>query len=65
MHELNTKVQVHKKEETDMVPVELRAVVTPKPANEEGWDYRIEITEIINVFEPSEESEDEIIKIEN
>ena len=64
MHELNDKVQSYKKETTDMIPVEIRAVVTPKPQNEEGWNYRVDIQEIINVFEPSED-ENDVIKIEN
>lgn len=62
MHELDDMVQKYKKEDTDMVPVEIRAIKTPKPEGEEGWDYRLQVTEIINVFEPNAES-NSVIKI--
>lgn len=62
MHELDDMVQKYKKEDTDMVPVQVRGLITPKPEGEEGWDYRVEITEIINVFEPNPET-NSVIKI--
>ena len=62
MHELDEQVKKYKKEVTDMVPVEIRGIKTPKPENEEGWEYRIEVTEIINVFEPNTET-NSVIKI--
>lgn len=64
MHELDNRVKVYKKEHTDMVPVEIRAIKTHKPEGEEGWEYRLQITEIINVFEPNAES-NSVIKIES
>jgi len=53
MHELNTQVQKYKTEATDMIPVELRGKITPKPENEEGWAFRVEIKEIIAVSKPN------------
>ena len=43
MQELNEQVQKYKTEITDMVPVEIRGKITPKPENEEGWAFRVEI----------------------
>lgn len=62
MHELEDMVEKYKKEDTDMVPVEIMGIKTPKPENEEGWDYRIQITDIINVFEPNPDT-NSVIKI--
>ena len=64
MEELNDMVKPYKKEDTDMIPVEIRAKITPKPADEEGWPYRIEIKEILAVSEP-DESRNDVIKIGN
>ncbi len=62
MHELNNQVQQYKNEITDMVPVEIRGKITPKPKNEEGWPYRIEIKEILNVSKPNPQ-DNEVIKV--
>jgi hypothetical protein len=64
MHELNKKVEPFKKEVTDMVPVEIRGKITPKPDDEEGWPYRVEIKEILNVTQP-EPQDNEVIKLGN
>jgi hypothetical protein len=50
-----------KKEDTDFVQVEIRGKITPKPENEEGWPYRVEIKEILNV-KAAEES-NEVVKL--
>lgn len=55
MHELNEQAMKYKTAETDMVPVEIRGVITPKPENEEGWDYRVEIKQILKVSKPNPE----------
>lgn len=55
MHELNEQVMTYKTADTDMVPVEIRGKITPKPENEEGWDYRVEIKEILKVSKPNPE----------
>ena len=55
MHELNDQIQEYKAETTDMIPVEIRGVITPKPDNEEGWDFRVEIKEILSVSKPNPE----------
>jgi hypothetical protein len=52
MHELNDMAEKYKKVETDMVPVEVRGKITPKPENEEGWPFRVQIVEILNVSAP-------------
>ena len=62
MHELDKQVQQYKIETTDMVPVEIRGKIIPKPENEEGWPFRIEIKEILNVSKPKPE-DNTIIKI--
>ena len=62
MHELNAQVEKYKTEATDMVPVEIKGIITPKPENEEGWAFRVEIKEILNVIKPNPEGS-EIITI--
>lgn len=62
MHELNMQVEPFKNEATDMVPVEIRGKIFSKPENEEGWPFRLEIKEIINVSKPNPEN-NEVIKI--
>ena len=53
MHELDKQVQPYKKLPTDMVPVEIKGKIIPKPDNEEGWPFRVEIKEIIKVSKPN------------
>lgn len=55
MHELNNQAKQYKNADTDMVPVEVRGVITTKPENEEGWNFRVEIKEILNVSKPNPE----------
>lgn len=62
MHELNKQVEQYKIEVTDMVPVEIRGKIIPKPENEEGWPYRVEIKEILKVSKPNPE-DNEIIEL--
>ncbi len=62
MHELDKQVQQYKIEFTDMVPVEIRGEIIPKPEDEEGWSYRVEIKEILKVSKPNPEA-NEVIKI--
>jgi len=62
MHELDDMVKSYKTEDTDMVPVEIRGKITQKPEGEEGWPFRVEIKEILNVSEPDKDKSD-IIKI--
>jgi len=52
MHELNNQAKAYKKESTDMVPVEIKGIVTPKTEGEEGWPFQIEIIEIVKVNPP-------------
>ncbi|MBT8253643.1 MAG: hypothetical protein HKN00_01925 [Flavobacteriaceae bacterium] len=62
MHELDEMVKEFKKEPTDMVPVEIRGKISPKPEGEEGWPFRVEIKEILGVSPPNPKTTD-IIKI--
>ncbi len=62
MHELDKLVQQYKIETTDMVPVEIRGKITPKPEGEEGWPFRVEIKEILNVSKPNPQ-DNEVIKV--
>ena len=62
MHELNKQVQQYKKEATDMVPVTIRGKIVPKPENEEGWPFRVEIKEILNVSKPNPE-DNNVVKL--
>tara|TARA_R110002049_G_scaffold90686_2_gene227145 strand:- start:68561 stop:68977 length:417 start_codon:yes stop_codon:yes gene_type:complete len=64
MHELDKQVQAYKNEATDMVPVEIRGIITPKPENEEGWPFRVEIKEILTVSKPNSEANN-VIKLGN
>jgi predicted methyltransferase len=52
--ELAKKVKPYQREDFDMVPVAVKAVVKKNP-NEEGWDEVIEIKEIIKVSKPTDE----------
>jgi len=61
MHELDNMAKPFKKETTDFVQVEIRGKITPKPENEEGWDYRVEIKEILNV--KAAEKSNEVVKL--
>ena len=56
--ELNTKVASFKVQDTDMVPVEIKAELISKPANEEGWPFRVKIVEILNVTKQLSENKD-------
>ncbi|RLD29886.1 MAG: hypothetical protein DRI75_01890 [Bacteroidetes bacterium] len=62
MHELNEQIQQYKVAVTDMVPVEIRGKITPKPEGEEGWPFRVEIKEILNVSKPTPQDND-VIKV--
>ncbi len=62
MHELNNMAQQYKKEATDYVTVEVRGKIIPKSQNEEGWDYRVEIKEILKVS-ASKADENNVIKL--
>ncbi|MBN4057874.1 hypothetical protein JYT34_00355 [Olleya sp. AH-315-K02] len=62
MHELDKLIQQYKIETTDMVPVEIRGKIISKPENEEGWSFRVEIKEILNVSKPNPQN-NEVIKV--
>lgn len=58
MHELDKLVQKYKKVPTDMVPVEIRGEITDKKDDVILWEQKVEIKEILNVFEPNRENND-------
>ncbi len=61
---LEKQVKPFKKEATDMVPVTIRVRKFEKPESEEGWQYRLEIKEILKVEAPDPNKED-VIKLAN
>lgn len=60
--ELNTLVKKYKKAETDMVPVEIRGKISTKEDEKIKWPNKVEIIEILNVYEPKSQGND-IIKL--
>ncbi|MFL1010819.1 hypothetical protein [Flavisericum labens] len=62
MHKLDKQVQQYKSVDTDMVPVEIRGRISAKPENEEGWPFRVEVKEILNVYKPKEKDSN-VIKL--
>src|SRR5690554_8024523 len=64
MHELDEKVKPYKKEPTDMLPVEIRGKIIQKPEGEEGWPFRVEIKEIVNISKPDPHTKDLILGAE-
>ena len=60
MHELDKQVQLYKKQDTDMVPVEIKGKLIPKGDNEECWPYLIEIKEIVHISKPKLEDNNEV-----
>src|SRR5690606_21339128 len=47
--ELGARVEKIKKTEQDIVPVKIRGVLKSKPADAEGWDEILTITDIIEI----------------
>lgn len=62
MHELADMVKKYKKEDTDFVPVAVIGIRIAKADGEEGWPYKIDIKEIVDVYKPNPE-DDEVIKL--
>ena len=62
MQELNTLAEKYKKEPTDMVLVEIRGKITNKKDDTILWENKVEIVEILNVFEPKSE-ENNVVKL--
>lgn len=60
--ELAEKAKPFQKEHTDMVKVRVRGLIEPKNTTEEGWDYNVNIKEIISV-KALNPAENEVIKI--
>jgi hypothetical protein len=60
--ELNNQAKTFQEENTDMVLVTVRCKKSKKPENEEGWDYRVEIKEILKV-EAIQAKDNDIIKL--
>lgn len=64
MHELDAMAKPFKVDPTDYVTVQLRGKLIPKPKDEEGWPYRIDIMEIESV-KKYESKDNEVIKLSN
>ena len=64
MHQLDAQVKAFKKEATDMVPVTVRVKTFEKAEGEEGWQYKVEIKEILKVEAPDPNKKD-VIKLSN
>jgi hypothetical protein len=64
MHLLEKQVKAFKKEETDMVPVTVRVKKFEKAEGEEGWQYRVQIKEVLKVEAPDPNKQD-VIKLAN
>ena len=64
MHELNKLAKQYKTEDTDFVPVTVRGKIMPKEEGTEGWDFNIDIKEIVKVERPNPDNED-VIKLGN
>lgn len=62
MHELYNMGKEFRTEPTDGIAVKIRGKISPKPADVEGWDYRIEIKEIVSV-KALDPKANEVIKI--
>ena len=64
MHALNQQVKPFKKEATDMVSVTVRVRKFEKKEDEEGWQHRVEIKEILKV-EALNPNKEDVIKLGN
>ena len=62
-YELNDLVAQYKKAETDMVPVSIRGRISKEAHETIQWPNKVEIVEILNVFEPDSTNAD-VIKLE-
>lgn len=60
MHELAEQAKLYKKQPEDMVPVTIRGRIFKKNPDEEGWDNKIEIKDILKVSKPTAEDQDVI-----
>lgn len=57
---LDKQVTPYKALATDMVPVEIKGEIIPKPEAEEGWPNTVRIVEILKVTKPNPEKKDVI-----
>ena len=64
MHKLNEQAKPLKKEATDGVMVTARVKKIPKPEGVEGWDFNLEIKEVLKV-EATEQNKEDVIKLSN
>ena len=59
---LNDRAKKYKKEETDMIPVSVKAKISTKKDNT-AWENKIEILEILNVSKPKAQ-DNQVIKLQ-
>lgn len=62
MKELVEKSKAYKNEPTDEVVVTLKVKVSKKPENEEGWENRVDIIDIVSIAKANPDDND-IIKL--
>ncbi len=62
MQALNDRAKKYKKEETDMVPVSVKAKISTKKDNT-AWESKIEILEILKVSKPQPQ-DNQVIKLQ-
>ena len=62
LHELNQLTEKYKTVPTDMVPVEIRGKITNEKDDVILWENKVEIVEILNVFEP-EKTDNDIVEL--
>lgn len=62
MHEIAKQAKSYQKETTDMVRIQVRGKIIPKPEGEEGWPFKVDIKEVlkVNKLDPKQ---NEVIKI--
>lgn len=62
MQDLANQAKSYQKEATDMVRVEVRGEIIPKPEGKEGWPFNVDIKEVIKVNK-LDPKQNEVIKI--
>ena len=56
LHELNDMVSKYKNAETDMVPVAIRGRISTEDHDTILWPNKVEIVEILDIYEPNPET---------
>lgn len=62
--ELNKRLESYKTTETDMIPIEVKGKISTQKSDKIFWDNKLEIVEILNIYEPNKQNETPVIKIQ-